>query len=130
MSARRFTGQAAELAIAAPQVVAHRVARMARAGPAPSTRDRRELYLMGSEKIWAFYESWFAMTQGLARLYQEAWIAGFRSLLGPWSVVRRGSFPAPLGLQRAGIDVLSRGLEPVRRRAVRNAKRLKRTRRR
>ena len=34
--------QAAELALAAPQVVAHRVARMALAGATPSERDRKE----------------------------------------------------------------------------------------
>ena len=36
--------QAAELAFAAPQVVAHRVARMAGAGLAPGLRDRSRSY--------------------------------------------------------------------------------------
>ena len=42
--AERLGRQAAELAVAAPQVIAHRLARLALAGPAPSARDRVELF--------------------------------------------------------------------------------------
>ena len=38
--------QAAELALAVPQVVAHRMARMALAGHSPSARDQREFQMM------------------------------------------------------------------------------------
>ena len=53
--------QAAELAVAVPQVIAHRLTRLALAGPAPSARDRREFQRMGAEKAAAFAESWNAM---------------------------------------------------------------------
>ena len=45
-----------ELAFAAPQVVAHRVTRMAIAGPSLSERDRKEFERMGAEKTAAFSE--------------------------------------------------------------------------
>ncbi len=122
--------QTADLAVAVPQVVAHRVTRMAAAGPNPSRRDQREFYLMGSEKIWAFYESWFAMAQGLARAYQQAWLGAFQSMLGPSSMAPGARLAGPLEFQRIALGVLGKGLVPVRRRAVRNANRLKRARRR
>ena len=55
--------QAAELAVAVPQVIAHRLTRLALAGPAPSARDRQEFRRMGAEKAAAFAESWNAMAQ-------------------------------------------------------------------
>ena len=42
--------QAVELAFAVPQVVAHRVTRMAIAGPTLSARDRKEFQRMGAER--------------------------------------------------------------------------------
>ena len=45
------------IAMAAPEVVAHRVLRMMLAGKEPSKRDRAEFDLMSSEKVAAFYES-------------------------------------------------------------------------
>ena len=59
--------KAAELAIAVPQVVAHRVTRMAIAGPALSARDRKEFELMVAEKKSAFSEAWNAMAVQTAR---------------------------------------------------------------
>ncbi len=53
--------QATDLAVAAPQVVAHRLTRMAMAGANPSARDRREFTRMVSEKQTAFQQSWAAM---------------------------------------------------------------------
>ena len=55
--------QAAELAVAVPQVIAHRLTRLARAGPAPSVRDRQEFQRMGAEKAAALAQSWNAMAQ-------------------------------------------------------------------
>ncbi len=53
--------QAAEMAFAVPQVVAHRLARMAIAGANPSARDRKEFSGMVAEKQLAFTQSWQAM---------------------------------------------------------------------
>ena len=44
---QRLAAQSVELAWAAPQVVMHRLARMAQAGPQPSAHDRREFARMG-----------------------------------------------------------------------------------
>ena len=122
MAARRsshskaaLAGQATELALAVPQVVAHRVWRMATAGPKLSARDRREFTRMGSEKSAAFFESWWAMGWHLWQLQQQAWLALFGIGVSPW--VGRGA-------QRAATAVMGTGLAPVRRRAVANAKRL------
>jgi hypothetical protein len=53
--------QSAGLALAVPEVMAHRLTRLWLAGPRPSQRDRDEFYRMGAEKLAAFYESWNAM---------------------------------------------------------------------
>jgi hypothetical protein len=115
--------KAAELAFAAPQVVAHRVARMALAGISPTARDQREFRQMGSEKIVAFTESWHAMaTQAfsanciLATAIWRSWMTGKPIQLS-------GSH-----IQNAALGVLGKGIGPVHRRAVANAKRLARTR--
>src|SRR5512146_2241790 len=50
-----------QIAWAAPQVIAHRLARMAAAGPILTERDHKEFSLMGTEKLSAFTESWVAM---------------------------------------------------------------------
>ena len=51
----------AELSFAAPQVIAHRVARMAISGQTFSERDKKEFDLMVAEKKLAFGQSWNAM---------------------------------------------------------------------
>ena len=114
---RGSASQLVDLGIAAPQVVAHRLARMAAAGTTPSARDRREFAGMVLEKQTAFAQGWMAM-------WVEAALAQQRFLLAclsgtPWSAAQA----------RAGADwerVLSRGLAPVRRKAVANARRLSR----
>lgn len=122
-SRRSLTTHAAELAFAVPQVVAHRVARMAAAGHTPSARDRREFHRMGAEKVAAFGESWFAMGAEMLRV-QQAWAATlWRWSLAPWA----GAMPWPPSQaqwQQALHGVLGRGIEPVHRRAVANARRL------
>jgi hypothetical protein len=72
--------KSAELAWAAPQVVAHRVARMATAGPGFSARDRKEFQRMGAEKTAAFFESWFALFQQ-AMVAQQTLSASYFRLL-------------------------------------------------
>jgi hypothetical protein len=110
-----------------PQVGAHRVARMALAGPQLSARDRREFALMVAEKNAAFAASWQAMA-AQAALGQSALAASFfKSFLA----VACGGKPSPARslaqLHQAGLKVLGKGLEPVHRKAVANARRLGRT---
>src|SRR5438128_1971363 len=64
-----------ELAFAVPQVVAHRLTRMALAGPVLSARDRREFHGMGQEKVHAFWQSWFAMGWAWGEAMQLATVA-------------------------------------------------------
>jgi hypothetical protein len=112
------TAQLVELGIVAPQVVAHRLTRMAAAGMQPSAGDRRELVGMVVEKQAAFAQGWMAM-------WVETWLAQQQLLLaclsgGPCTVgsaVRAGA---------AWERVLARGIAPVRRRAAANARRLSR----
>lgn len=113
--------KAAELAIAAPQVMAHRMTRMALAGPHLSRRDRREFQNMFLEKQVAFGQAWSAMALESMRANQALLTAIFRSFWQP--------SPARVAAQmrRASLGVLSKGLAPVHRKAVANARRLART---
>lgn len=102
---QRIARQLTELAFAAPQVVAHRTLRMAAAGSAPSPRDQAEFMRMGTEKVAAFYQSWAAM-----------W-------LSMWTM----PFGFARSLSAAMLGVAGAGLAPVHRRAVANARRLRRS---
>jgi hypothetical protein len=112
----RLATQFGELAVAAPQVVAQRVMRMAAAGAQPTASDRREMRLMGDEKMLAFQQSWMAM-----------WVQGWQSQvvlaqsmmtgqLTPWSGGHRAA--------DAAARVLSAGMAPIHGKAVANARRL------
>ena len=118
----RNTRQAIELALAVPQVVAHRVGRAARAGPFPSPRDRREFQQMGTEKIAAFYESWHAMVIEMTRANMRLW-ASPPWWSNPWKAMVPGSRAASMHT-RTALDILHRGTGPYHRRAVANARRL------
>jgi hypothetical protein len=117
----------AELAIAVPQVVAHRLTRMAVAGPVLSQRDRKEFKRMSAEKAEAFSESWNAMAMQALHANQALAASIFRSF---WSQTLRGlpsSGAVNARLQGIALDVVGKGLSPVHRKAVANAKRLART---
>jgi hypothetical protein len=119
--------KAAELAVAVPQVVAHRVARMAIAGPTLSPRDRKEFERMVAEKHTAFSEAWQAMASQSVRANQALAASLMRSVWSP----ARAPKPTPAKLvaqvHAASLGVLGKGMDPVHRKAVANAKRLART---
>jgi len=73
---------------------------------------------MGTEKIAAFNEAWAAMAM-------QAWLANQKLAL---SFMRSLWSPAQAG--NAALDILAKGMTPYRRRAVTNARRLGRPRRR
>ena len=130
--ATRLGAQASELLLAAPQVVAHRVGRMAVAGPKPSAKDQREFQRMGAEKLAAFGEAWQAMALQMLKSNQQIAASMMRSAW-PARAARGGSKVAPLmqaaaAWQQATLDVLGQGIRPVHRRAVANARRLGRKR--
>jgi hypothetical protein len=108
--AAKLTSDTAELALAAPQVVAHRVGRMLTAGSTPSAADVAEFQRMGAEKVAAFFESWNAMAAQALRLQAQQ----LRFSPAAWW--------APV------VDLAAAGLAPVHRRATANAKRLARRR--
>lgn len=115
-----------ELSLAVPQVVAHRVARMAIAGGSPSARDKNEFKLMVAEKQSAFLQSWSAMAVRAAQANQAIALGIFTL---PWLPMRRNASVVAVTsrLQRAAASVLEAGIAPVHRKAVANAKRLART---
>jgi len=128
--AKSVVAQSTELALAIPQVVAHRVARMANAGPTPSARDLKEFNRMLAEKPIAFAQAWQAMATQTV-LAGQAMVFSFASSF--WSASTRGRItPAKVAaqLQGAALGVLGKGLAPVHRRTTANARRLRRSKRR
>ncbi len=105
-----------QIGIAAPQVVAQRVARMAAAGATPNARDRREFTTMVVEKQVAMVQAWAGMAAAALQMQQRWWFAA----LG-------GRAPS---LQRYADALAARGIAPFHRKAVSNARRLARKRRR
>jgi hypothetical protein len=80
---KSLTTKAVELAVATPQVVAHRVTRMAVAGATLSERDRKEFNLMVAEKKTAFAEAWQAMATQTVRANQTLAASFLRSMWSP-----------------------------------------------
>jgi hypothetical protein len=126
-SNRSLATQAAELALAVPQVVAHRVTRMALSSPKPSPRDRKEFERMFAEKNTAFAESWRAMAAQAALANQALAASFFYSFLFAARGKRPSAAATASQLHKAALGVLGKGLAPVHRKAVANAKRLSRT---
>jgi hypothetical protein len=104
-----------ETAIAAPQVVAHRVSRMVAPQPSRMRQDQQEFTRMWTEKQAAFTQSWLAMWSHGARLGQQA-------MLSPWQGWWRA--PSAAAAATAAIAIAQKGLAPVHRKAVANARRL------
>lgn len=128
---QHLTTQAIELSMATPQVVAQRLTRMALAGINPSLDDHDELMLMGSEKVFAFQQSWMAMWAQAWRSQlelTESIALGSLALAGGTSA--DGEHPAHhptqvlMHVPNATAKVLSAALAPVHDRAMANARRL------
>ena len=126
-AAQSLAAKAAELAFAVPQVVAHRVTRMALASPKPSARDCKEFERMVAEKNSAFGESWNAMAAQAALANQALAASFFRSFLAVAGGKKPSAVATASQLHKAALGVLGKGLSPVHRKAVANAKRLSRT---
>jgi hypothetical protein len=126
-AAQSLAVKAAELAFAVPQVVAHRVTRMALSSPKLSARDRKEFERMVAEKNVAFGESWSAMAAQAARANQTLAVSFFRSFLSAAQGGKPSAARSAAQLHRAALGILGKGLGPVHRKAVANAKRLART---
>ena len=118
--------QTAQLSFAAPQVIAHRVGRMATSGIAPRSDDVQEFNRMYMEKVAAFSESWQAM--GLQAMQSQfklmsTWMGAF-SRPGMWMQPWTRNAPVSEQWQKSMLDIMNTGMKPVRGRAVANARRL------
>ena len=84
---------------------------------------------MSTEKVAAFYESWNAMLVEITRANVELSLSSARWFLsGLPATLQSSRTGAAAHVQRAAIGILGKGLAPVRRRAVANARRLGRAR--
>jgi hypothetical protein len=108
----------AELGLAAPQVIAHRLTRMTLAGPVLSARDRKEFAGMVIEKQVAIAAAWTAMLAESVRWQQTLALSFLTGASARQHAARAKSAAARLA---------GSGLAPVHRKAVANAKRLART---
>lgn len=115
--------QAFELAFAVPQVMAHRLDRMARAGAMPGKRDRDESLRMGTEKVAAGLEAWSAaasyglsLQRAMMREMLRTTSARPASPMAAWSSWMSLCLNATRGLESMS--------SPFHRRAVANSARL------
>jgi len=118
----KLARHAAEIAIAAPQVIAIRTTRMALAGATPSAKDRREFKRMHTEKVDAFNQGWLAMWTETARIQQQTVLTAMTTWWLPKSTA--SLLPNANKLSRDALAIMEKGIAPVRNRAVANAKRL------
>lgn len=119
--ARVLGTQLIDLGTAAPSVVSQRLLRMATAGATPSVRDRREFSRMSSEKVSAAWESWGAMA-GYAMTLNTAATQAALAFWMPWAFAAK---PLP-SAEDALISLTTAGVQPYRRIAVANHRRLSR----
>lgn len=126
---KSLAAQSLELGVAAPQVIAHRIARMAAAGTPLSVRDQAEFQRMGIEKIAAASEAWSAMAAQAVLENQKLALTLMQAVWFPW--MRPAPTVKSLSKQwnKAALAVLGSGMAPVSRRAAANAKRLGRRKR-
>jgi len=116
-----------EIALSVPQVVAHRVTRMSLAGPTLSDRDRKEFQMMVSEKHAAFVQAWSDMALHAFRANQAFTASLLRFFFTPFSYRKPSAAPSAAQVHHAAIGVLGKGLAPIHRKAVSNARRLAKT---
>jgi hypothetical protein len=119
--------KAAQLAVAVPQVVAHRMTRMAIAGPKLSPRDHKEFSLMVAEKGAAFTEAWQAMAAQTVRANQAFAASLLRSVWSPAAWGKPMTERLSAQMQNATVGIFGKGMAPFHRKATANAKRLART---
>lgn len=140
--------QTSEMLVSSGQVIASRLGQLARAGANPSARDRREMILMGSEKVKAATQSGLAVAARLQsanfQLMARAWRQWFAGLGAMNALVASRSLGEALARQHRLANALGRSgrtqgriagdtarlasaaLKPVHGAATANARRLAR----
>jgi hypothetical protein len=121
-----LTIKSMELALSVPQVFAHRVTRMALAGSHVSDRDRKEFQIMLNEKHAAFAQAWSSMAMHAFHANQAFTASMIPFFFTPYSYMRAAA-TAAAHVQSAAIGMLGKGLAPIHRKAVSNARRLAKT---
>lgn len=121
---RSIATQTAELALAAPQVMANRLGRLALAGARPSPHDRREFARMIVEKQTA-------AGQAVAAIAAQSWLGApriaasmMRAAWAPWLGASHRHVAAQM--QDTGERIVAGALAPMHRAATANARRLSR----
>jgi hypothetical protein len=116
--------KSSQLALAVPQVMGMRLARMAIAGANPSSSDRKEYSLMTSEKKLAFMQSSQAMAAEAIRFQQSFMLSWFKAVWMPWLGYQMTPHSTWHLMQNGALAMAMKGMAPVHRTAVANAKRL------
>ncbi len=129
-TAQSAAAKLGELGVAVPQVVTHRMTRMALAGPSLSVRDQQEFVGMVVEKPVAFTQAWVAMI-GEAVQLQGQLTAGLLGSLITHPLAGQGEHLAQFmtHLVEGPMRVVDKGLHPIHSKAVDNARRLGQARR-
>lgn len=123
-SGTQLAVQTSQLAYAVPQVMAHRLTRMALGGTVPNERDQIEFQRMGDEKMMAFGQSFTAMALYALKIQQEMGWAMARSMFSPWLGAAPTFASSMRQMQGAALGMATAGLKPVHRTATANARRL------
>lgn len=136
-----------EVALASPQVIAHRVQRMMTPGFF-GARGQQEYVRMGQEKLEAFFESWVAIALQMQTVQMQLASAVFRqppaglaSLMTATTLTQFNRAQTNLlrnmimaggnrNVSAALSKVATQGLHPVHRRVIANARRLRRVKKR
>jgi hypothetical protein len=135
-----------EMCLASAQVISHRTARMAAAGPTPSARDLQEFTRMGQEKSDAATESGRAMAAHLTTMNLKFGASAFRHIVSGTaalmalarsrtvgeSITRHAKLAEALSrsalmaseFSDSAARLAGRGLTPIHARATANARRL------
>jgi hypothetical protein len=108
--------------LSAPQVMAIRLSDMAAHGHRPTAAGQAEMLRMGSEKVLAFSQSWWAMCMNWWLMPLTLAPAWTRSLGASPGAAR--SLHNAMG--RASVSLLTAGVTPVHRAVVANRRRLSR----
>jgi len=124
---KSLTVKSMELARSVPQVVGHRITRMSLAASALSERDRKEFQMMVTEKPAAFMQSWTDMAMYAWRAHQAFTASTLQFFIMPFSYRKLWAASTAAQVHNAAVGVLDKGLTPIHRKAVLNARRLGKT---
>jgi hypothetical protein len=117
--------KAMQMSTAAAQVIAIRTTRMAVAGLHPTAADKREMTLMGAEKVDAFTRAGQALATGavplVAGMAGQAFRSGFDLFNATARLAASRTIPQTMARQRQLAETLMRNASPAQHGAASNA---------